>query len=75
MAFELKRNIYESLPVLVKRSVRLIPSFWLAGKAYRYTYRRGDWLDRESREELRCYMERKLGNILRFAVDQVSAVG
>ena len=73
MAFELKRSLYESLPVPVKRSICLIPFSWLAGKAYRDTYRRGDWFDRASRKDLRQYQERELGDVLLFAVDQVPA--
>jgi len=73
MAFDLKRSLYEALPVSVKRSVCLVPFPWLAGKAYRDTYRRGNWFDRASREELRRYQERKLGDILLFAVEQVPA--
>lgn len=71
MAFDLKRKIYESLPLPIKRSVCLIPFSCLAGKAYRSTYRRGDWFDRVSRMELRQYQERVLGEVLRFAVEQV----
>lgn len=73
MAFQIKRHFYESLPVSVKRSVRLIPFSWLAGKAYRNTYRRGDWFDWVSREELRQYQERELRGVLRFVVEQVPA--
>lgn len=61
MAFALKRKIYESLPVSVKRSVCLVSFSLLAGKAYRDTFRRGAWFDRASREELRQVQERELG--------------
>ena len=73
MAYKVKRDFYESLPVTFKRSISLFPFAWLAGKSYRDTYRRGDLIDRLSKEELRLYQERKLGNILHFAVAQVPA--
>ena len=73
MSFNLKRKIYESLPVSVKRSVCLIPFSWLAGSAYRKVYNLGPWFDRASREELLQYQARELGKVLRFAVEQVPA--
>ncbi|MDF1593764.1 MAG: hypothetical protein P1P89_19830 [Desulfobacterales bacterium] len=73
MPFELKRKLYESLPVSIKRSLCLIPFSWWAGSAYRTVYRRGPWFDRASPEELRGYQERELGRVLRFVVDQVPA--
>lgn len=73
MNFKFKRNFYESLPIPVKRSICFIPFPWLAGKSYRNTYRRGDWVDNASQEELHKYQERKLGDILQFAVEQVPA--
>lgn len=71
MFFDIKRNIYESLPVSIKQSVCLIPFTWLAGNAYRSIYKKKVWFDRASREELMQYQERQLGEILRFTVDQV----
>lgn len=73
MTFHFNRSVYEALPVEVKHLVRLIPFSWLAGKAYRSTYRRGPWFDEASREELLHFQEEKLGGMLRFAVDQVPA--
>lgn len=73
MAFPLKRYLYESLPIPVKRCVRWIPFSWLAGGAYSTVYRRGPWFDQASRKELSQYQERELGRVLRFAVDQVPA--
>ena len=73
MFFQVKRKIYESLPVSIKRSVCLIPFPWLAGKTYRSIYQQRSWFDRRSREELQRYQERQLGEVLRFAVDQVPA--
>ena len=73
MSFEWKRSLYESLPVPVKRSICMVPFSWLAGKAYRETYKRGEWFDQASREELQRYQEQALGKILQFAVDQVPA--
>ena len=73
MAFQIKRHLYESLPLPVKQCTALIPFSWLAGHDYRTTYRQGPWFDRASRAELRQYQERQLGKFLQFAVDQVPA--
>jgi len=61
MAFSMKRNIYESLPLAIKQGLCLIPFSWWAGKAYRETFARGPWFDRASWEELLHYQERQLG--------------
>jgi len=73
MAFQLKRNLYEAVPVWVKRSVCLIPFGWIAGAAYRKTMARNDYFDKGSREEILAYQEKQLGDMLRFATDQVPA--
>lgn len=73
MAFNLKRRLYESLPVAVKRTVCLIPFSWLAGKAYRSVRVRGLWFDQADKTVLRAWQERELGAALRFTVDQVPA--
>jgi len=73
MAFNFKRSLYEALPVPVKRSVCLIPFSWLAGKAYRETFRRGAWFDKADSTEIRQYQEKELGKVLEFVVDQVPA--
>lgn len=71
MNFSIKRSIYESLPVPIKRLFGLIPFPWLAGSAYRVVYERGLWLDRAAYQDLRRYQEWQLGKVLRFAVDRV----
>ena len=71
MAFPLKRRIYESLPLWLKRSVHLVPFSLLAGRAYRRTLARDQRFDRASRDEIRSYQARHLGAMLRFATDQV----
>jgi phenylacetate-CoA ligase len=73
MAFQFKKRVYESLPISVKRMVGLIPFSWWAGSVYRTVYRRGLWFDRANRHDLREYQEQKLGEVLRFVVDQVPA--
>lgn len=73
MAFEIKRNLYEILPIQLKQVLCLVPFSWLAGKSYRITYRRGDWFDRASHDELRQYQEHRLGVVLQFAVEQIPA--
>jgi phenylacetate-CoA ligase len=73
MSFKFKRYFYESLPVPIKQCICLIPFSWWAGKDYRDTFARGPWFDQASYTELRQYQENELGQILRFAVDQVPA--
>ena len=73
MAFQLKRGFYESLPTWIKRSVCIIPFHWIAGRAYRGTMARHDFFERASREEIQAYQENKLGEMLRFATEQVPA--
>ncbi len=58
---------------MIKRGVRLIPFSWWAGRLYRETLSQGLWFDQASRKDLRHYQEQKLGEILRFAVEQVPA--
>jgi len=73
MSFELKRRLYESLPVSIKRGVCLLPFSWIAGHAYQTVYRRGTRFDWASYTDLRSYQECELGKVLRFAVDHVPA--
>jgi len=73
MGFNTSRKVYESLPLMVKQGLCLVPFSWWAGKAYRETFARGSWFDRASREELLHYQEQRLRKVLRFAVDQVPA--
>jgi len=73
MAFQLKRTVYEALPVWVKGSVRLIPFSWVSGRAYRDTMARHAFFERASREDILADQEARLGEMLRFATDQVPA--
>jgi phenylacetate-CoA ligase len=73
MSFNFKRGFYESLPPAIKKSVCFIPFSWLAGKTYRDAYNRGPWFDRANSDDIHNYKERKLGEILQFAVRQVPA--
>ena len=73
MSFNIKRKLYESLPLPIKRSACIIPFPWWAGRAYRLIYRRGAWFDRAKPEELWRYQEQELAKVLRFATDQVPA--
>jgi len=73
MSFSIKRQIYESSPLWVKRTVGLIPFSWLAGSNYGAVYRRGEWLDRADRTTLLGYQEQALGKVLEFAVAEVPA--
>jgi len=65
--------MYESLPLPIKRLVYLIPFGWIAGPAYRRTMARQGFFDRLSREEIRAYQEKRLGEILAYATAQVPA--
>lgn len=73
MGYIKKRYIYEHLPIGFKRIICWIPFSLLAGKDYRETYRRGEWVDRASSEDLQQYQEQRLGEMLRFAVEKVPA--
>lgn len=73
MTFKIKRRFYESLPIPIKRSVRIVPFSWWGGKTYRSICDRGAWIDRAGPAELRQYKQQELGKVLRFATDQVPA--
>jgi phenylacetate-CoA ligase len=73
MAFVRKRRLYESLPIWIQRSVQLVPFRWLAGRAYREVLARGPRFEHAGREEILAHRERALGDLLRFAVEQVPA--
>jgi phenylacetate-CoA ligase len=73
MSYTLKRSLYDTVPLGIKKVTSLIPfSIW-AGRLYRETYRRGVLFERESREEIKKYQERELGRVLQYAVQQVPA--
>jgi phenylacetate-coenzyme A ligase PaaK-like adenylate-forming protein len=73
MAFQLKRAIYESAPLWIKRGIGLLPFSWVAGKAYREFFSRNIWFDKASRQDLLSYQEKLLGAMLSFVVEQVPA--
>lgn len=73
MNFSFKRSMYEMLPLSVQVGIGMIPFHWVAGRHYRETIRRRDWIDRASHEDLKAYQASKLGAILRFATAQVPA--
>ena len=73
MSFNIKRKLYESLPLPIKRSACIVPFSWWGGKFYRSIYCRGAWFDQARPEEIWHYQEKELGKVLRFAVDQVPA--
>ncbi|HEY2787281.1 MAG TPA: hypothetical protein VGJ05_20145, partial [Fimbriiglobus sp.] len=71
--YQLKKKLYESLPATIKGLVRAVPFAWVAGRGYRRAVRRGQLLDRASRDVLHRYQEKALGEMLTFASDQVPA--
>ncbi len=73
MGFELKRAVYESLPLSVKRLVLLVPFHWIAGASYDKVFRRGLWFDQASRDDILSFQEEQLSQVLCFAVEQVPA--
>lgn len=73
MTYTIKRHLYDSLPIAVKRGVCLFPFAWFAGRGYRTVCKRGAWFDQASRNDIRQYQEQELGRMLQFAVDQVPA--
>ena len=73
MDYLLRRKVYEALPGWLKSGAVLVPFGWIGGRAYRETLARGPQFERASREEILAYQEKKLGEMLRFAADQVPA--
>lgn len=73
MAFNLNRQVYESLPLWIKRSVCLVPFSWLAGKKYRAVYQRGERYEKADRSMLLGSQEAALGVMLQWAVAEVPA--
>ncbi len=73
MGFAKSRQFYEALPLAVKRTVRLVPFGWIAGRAYRKVLARDSHFDRMERADIEAYQEQALGEMLRFATDQVPA--
>lgn len=73
MGFEARRKLYESVPGWVKACVGAVPFAWLAGPSYRRTMAREAVFERASRDELRAYREKALGETLDFATSQVPA--
>ena len=62
-----------SQPPVIKRGTCLVPFGWIAGRAYRETMARHNLFDRATRKEILSYQEKKLGEVLRFATEQVPA--
>ncbi len=73
MGFSFKRQLYESLPPVIKRPVAWLPFSLFAGKSYKATLRRKEKIRYANREELRSYQEAELRKILGFATEQVPA--
>ncbi len=73
MSFALKRRLYEWLPPVLRVPARWLPIGVVAGRSYRATLRRGPRFERATLEENRAFQEEALGEILRFACDQVPA--
>jgi phenylacetate-CoA ligase len=73
MSFPLRRRVYESLPPVLTRAVGLVPFGWMAGRAYRDVLARHAFFEEASRDEVRAYQEKRLGEMLDFATDQVEA--
>lgn len=73
MSFSLKRQIYEALPLGFKKTLGGLPFPWLAGRAYRETFSRNDWMDRATRPQWLAWQSRALAAVLDFATRQVPA--
>ena len=73
MSFAAKRRLYESAPLWMRRAVGALPFGLVAGAAYRGVVRRAARFERASAEEIRAYQEEKLGEMLRFATEEVPA--
>lgn len=68
-----KRRLYESLPRWIQASVCLVPFPLLAGRAYRSTMARHSQVEAATRRDILDYQSVRLGELLRYAVDQVPA--
>lgn len=73
MNFSLKRSAYQSLPLVLKQGIGMLPFHWIAGRAYRDTFRRKDWMDRATRPQWQAWQTRALAALLDFATRQVPA--
>ena len=73
MGFSLKRRIYESLPLGLKQGIGMLPFHWIAGRPYRATFSRNEWMDKATREQLQVYQANALAKMLDFVTCQVPA--
>lgn len=66
------RKIYHNIPMpLLKLGFSLIPYAWVVGKNYTATRKLCRYLDAASQEEVTAYQEKKLSEILLYAVNHV----
>ena len=73
MSYSVKKDLYEKMPLWMKKLCCKVPFSMIAGKKYREVYHLGDWFDQASREEILAYQERALGRLLRHATMEVPA--
>lgn len=73
MAFSIKRKIYESLPLPLKKALCSIPFSLWAGKDYRTVLRNGQKVEWMKRDEIRVYQATLLGEMLSYVTAQVPA--
>ena len=73
MSYSVKKDLYEKMPLWMKKLCCKVPVSMIAGKKYREVYHLGDWFDQASREEILAYQERALGRLLRHATMEVPA--
>ncbi len=69
--FGMRRRIYQRLPTRILELACCVPYSWLAGRDYRRVLRLCRQFDLLSREEILAYQQKELGDLLRFAVDEV----
>ena len=70
-SFQLKRALYEHCPDFVKQTIGLIPFSWISGPVYRETIKADQLVDFAPPKQIEQIENEKLGEILRYATDQV----
>lgn len=73
MSYNIKRRVYESAPLWLKRSVCSLSFDRLAGKEYREVLSRDSFFRNATQSEIRKYQEKILGKVLDYVVNQVPA--
>jgi phenylacetate-CoA ligase len=71
--FKIQHQVYEKTPLIMKRMINYIPYSWIAGRVYRETLLLSQQLEYANRSEIQAFQEKKLGELLEYAVQTVPA--